>query len=315
MSGAQIIKPASWHARRATNIGSSEIAALFGCQAPYQMSHYTLYHVKAGLVPPPEVGGPRVEWGVRLEDAIAEGVAHTNGWSICKGEFSEDATCPGMSCTTDYEIIGGTQPEGFPAGPGVLEVKNIDYAEWKRTWTNGEPPMHILLQLQHQMACRGHEWGAIGGFIGGNTVRTYPYIARPALHADIRRRIIAFWQSIREGKPPPVDGSDGAAHVLRTMFPEVDTEALDLTSSNEWPEACAEFLEAAARKKAATADYDLARNRVESLLAGHGRAWGAGYSASVSVTPAKPDRPARVGEIVKGRAESRRLIIKEKADV
>jgi predicted phage-related endonuclease len=277
------------------------------------MSHFTLWHVKAGLVPPPQIDTPRTRAGIMLEDAIAHLVAHENGWTIERGSFAIDPTTPGMSCTTDWEITGGELPEGA-SGPGILECKNIDYAEWKRTWTNGEPPLHTLLQLQHQLACKGYTWGAIGGFIGGNTARAYPYLARPKLIQDIRRRVTAFWQSIKADTPPPVDGSGGAADVLRAMYPEVRDDAADMTASNEWPEACADFLAASAAKKEAGEAYDLARNRLAALLGDHKRGWGGGYSVSVSVTPEKADRPARVGEIIKGRAESRRIIVKEKTE-
>jgi predicted phage-related endonuclease len=309
MSGAQIIKPAEWHARRANNVGSSEVAALFDCQAAYQMSRYTLWHVKAGIVPPQDMDNPRTRAGTMLEDAIAAVVAHENGWTIERGEFCTDPTTPGMSCTPDWIIVDGPRPEGA-TGPGVLECKNLDYKVWKQSWTGGEPPAYTLLQLQHQCACTGYNWGVVGGFIGGNTARAYPYLARPKLIADIRRRVTEFWQSIKDGKPPPVDGSEGATYVLASLYPEVIDDAIDMTGSNEWPGDVAEFLSAGEDRREINARYDEAKNKIVAHLSGHKRGWGGGYSVNCSVTPAKEDRPARIGEIIKGRAEVRRYTAK-----
>src|ERR1700733_15222680 len=85
-----LLKSAEWHARRAKNIGSSEVAALFGCQAPYAMSLYALWYVKAGIVPPPNVDNPRTRAGTMMEDAIAHVVAHENGWTIQRDTFCVD---------------------------------------------------------------------------------------------------------------------------------------------------------------------------------------------------------------------------------
>lgn len=310
MSGSQVIKPEFWHARRAKNIGSSEIAALFDCAPPFCLSRFALWHVKAGLVPPPEVANDRVKWGTLLEDVIGAAVAEEKGWTIRPGHFCIDETTPGMSCTLDFVI---EHAEGMD-GPGVLETKNIDWLAHKRSWTGDEPPPHILLQLQHQMACTGYKWGCIAGLVGGNTLRTYVYEARPKLIADIRRRVTAFWKSIDEGKPPAVDGSDGASHALRHLFPEVQDDAVDFSSSNEWPVAVAEFIAAGERQREAKAEYDAAKNQVALLLGEHKRGYGGGFSVSCSVVDAKPDRPAREGEIIPGRKESRRYTAKEKTE-
>ncbi len=64
MSGSPFANPAEWHAQRARNVGASEIAALFGVQPDYALSHYALWHVKAGKAPPP-VGG------LNTRDALA----------------------------------------------------------------------------------------------------------------------------------------------------------------------------------------------------------------------------------------------------
>ena len=307
---SDLIKSAEWHARRAKNIGSSEVAALFGCQAPYAMSLYALWYVKAGIVPPPNVDNQRTRAGTLMEDAIAAVVAHENGWEIERDTFCVDPMQPGMSCTPDRKIIGGPMPAGA-SGPGAMEVKNVDYKQWKLEWTGGEPPLYVLLQHQHQMACKGYNWGVIGGYIGGNTARAYPYLARPALIADIRRRVAEFWQSIADNKPPPVDGSDSASDVLASLYPEIIDDSIDMRGSNKWPIACADFVNAGEERRIADKVYDAAKNRVIDLMAGHKRAWGSGWSVNTAITPAKDATPAPPGYMIPGRKEVRRYTAKE----
>lgn len=301
----------AWHAARAKVVGGSEIAALFDCQPDYAMSRYALWHVKAGLAPPPEVSGDRPAWGVRLEAVIAEAAAEQEGWKIHKGGHVVDPECAGLGATLDYVIDSGAWHD--EDGPGPLECKNVDWMAHRSKWTKAEPPLHILLQHQTQLAVTGYAWGAIAALVGGNQLEIYRYMARPKLIAEIRRRVTEFWQSIAENRPPPIDGSDSASAVLRALYAEAQPEPIDLSASNEWPEAAAQFLAAQAARKTADANYNLARNRVESLIDGHTEAFGCGYRASVAVSPARPDRPAEPGEIINGRAETRRITVKESA--
>lgn len=295
-----------WHALRAQNVGASEVAALFDMQPAYALSRYALWQVKSGRVAPPHVDNPRTRWGLRLEEAIAEAVAEDRGWSVTKGQYVTDDTTPGLGCTLDYVAIG----EGLD-GPGALELKNSDWLQHKRTWTDGEPPPHILLQLQAQLACTGWSWGAVACLVGGYDLRIYPYPARPKLIADIRRRVAAFWASIAEGREPPVDGSDGASAVLRAMYPELTDEELDLTGDNELPGICARLLHATERRREAAAEEDEAKNRLAAKLGDCRRAKAQGFRVSVAVTPEKPPRAPAPEEMIPGRKESRRITVKE----
>ena len=299
---------AAWHAARLKAVGGSEVAALFDVQPEYALSRYALWHVKAGNAPPPEVNNERVRWGLRLEHAIAAGVAEDNGWTVVPGGHVTDPTTPGMACTLDFVVHDPKRPD-----PGCLEIKNVDWMVHRRTWTDGEPPLHIGLQLQHQLACTGYTWGVVAGLVGGNEPVLYPYEVKPELIAEIRRRVTAFWQSIAEGREPPVDGSDGAAAVIRAMYPGVVDEEVDLSADNEAPDLCARFLKAAAAAKAAEAERDQCKNALMAKAGEHKRVRFQGYRMSMVVRADTPDRTAEPGEIIKGRSGSRHPNVKEMA--
>lgn len=300
-----------WHALRARHIGGSEIAALFDLpesQIPnYMVRRYALWHIKNGTAPPPVVDNPRVKWGLRLETAIAEVAAEQEGWKIERGGYVKDSTTEGLGCTLDFIIKSDPTEDG----PGALEIKNADWLQHKRSWTDDEPPPHILLQLQHQLAATGYTWGVVAALVGGNDLRLYRYKARPKIIAEIRRRVTEFWASIDADTPPPVDGSENAAGVLAALYPEIVDDVIDMSLSNEWAEAAHEFYNTGENRRAANDAYDAAKNRVAELLGGHKRGYGNGWSVNCSVTPANPGRPAKPDEIVGKRAEVRRFTVKE----
>ncbi len=301
-----------WHRLRAQNIGASETAALFGLQAEYALSRWSLWQIKSGNAPPPQVTGERPAWGLRLEQAIAEAAQEQESWpSLTRIYYATDDTTPGLGCTPDYRIDAPGPNDVGCEGLGLLECKNVDWIIHKRSWTDDEPPPAILLQLQTQMACTGYMWGRVAGLVGGNELRIYRYAARPALIAEIRKRASEFWQSVRDGREPPIDGSDSAKAVLRSLFPEVEDDAIDMSFDNEWPDLCAELLKLAEHRKAVEKNEAALKLEIEQKLNGHRRGFGSGYNVSVSVTPAKPDGPAAPGEIIKGRAEVRRLNVRE----
>lgn len=300
-----------WLTLRGKRVGASESAALFGVQAAYALDHFALHHVKAGNAPPPPVDGPRIKWGQRLEIIVAEAAAEEHGYAVYKGRYAIADDCPGMSASLDFEIEADVESE-FD-GPGVLETKNVDWMVHRRSWTDGEPPIHILIQLQHQLGCTGYKWGMVACLVGGNELKIYRYAAKPKLIADIKARVTKFWEDIAAGRAPDVSGSESSAEVLRSLYPEPVDDAIDMSGSNEWPEAVAKFLDASARRKSANEDYEDAKNRIVALLGNHKRGWGGGYSVNTSITAEKPDREARPGEIIKGRAETRRYTAKAQA--
>lgn len=294
----------AWLAMRQKYVGASEVAALFGVQAAYALDHFALHHVKAGNAPAPPVDGPRVDWGKRLEIIVAQAVAEEHGYVVRAGRYAVADDCPGMGASLDFEI--DADPEGEFEGPGVLETKNVDWMVHRRSWTDDEPPIHVAIQLQHQLGCTAYRWGVVAGLVGGNDLKIYRYAARPALIADVKHRVTAFWDDIRAGNTPDTSSSDSSGAVLRSLYSDPIDDAIDLSGSNEWPEAVAKFIEAAAAKKTVNDAYDDAKNRVVALLGNYKRGWGNGYSVNTSITPEKHDRVALPDEIIKGRAETRR---------
>lgn len=300
----------AWHAARAKVVGASEVSALFGVQPPYAMSHFTLWMVKSGRLAPPEVPGERPKWGLKLEEIIGAAVAEEHGWLV-ERPILRHITHPrvaGMGCTLDFVA----KKNGVN---GVIETKNSDWLIHKRQWGD-EPPAHILLQLQHQLACCDAEWGAVACLVGGNHLEVYEYNRSRLLIAEIEQRVAAFWQSIREGREPPVDGSDSTAKAIAGLFPTDDGNDIpaDLNADNELPELCATYATAGERRRIAEADEKGARNAILAKLGEHRAAWCQGYlikATTIAENAGTLVTPEMVGTFIGRRKGYRRLTLKE----
>lgn len=294
-----------WLSLRRKNVGASEVAALFCVQPDYAMSHWTLWQVKAGRMPEPAVGGDRVEAGLRFEQAAAEWIAEVNGWEIERAEYAQHPLIHGMGCSPDFTI------RAVPSG--LLEVKWVDWLVKKRQWGD-EPPAHILLQLQHQLACTGKEWGAIGCIVGGNEPVAWTYQRRPKLIAEIEKRVTEFWESIEDGKEPPIDGSVSTAEGLARLYPATVDEVEDLTADEHAAMACENYLRAGGQRRLYAAAEREARNNLIALMGRKMEAVADGFTVRrtrVAEVPAQVIGESMIGAKLPGREAYDRLYVKE----
>jgi predicted phage-related endonuclease len=285
---------ADWHEIRAKHIGSSECPGLFNVQAGWGQSRFTLWQVKSGIIPPPPVDdsiGSLVWFGKKLEPIIGAMAAEIYDWDIVPGPYATDDECPGSGASLDFyakrpgpeeELLGYT-------GPGVIETKNIGLVQFFRDWTGGEPPWHIIIQLQQLLACSGCEWGAVAPLVDGNQIPVYRYKARPHVIDAIRREVTDFWQSVRDRRPPPIDGSNSTADTLKTLFPpRPDDEVLDLMRDNEMPTLAAGWIVAEADFKSAEKRFLEVKNQIAAKMKGSKNAICNGFEIRGTFNPGSP---------------------------
>lgn len=262
-------------ARQTYGIGSSDVPAILGLSR-FQ-SPLSLYHEKLGLTRPSAAYREHAEWGLILEEPIAQRYARETHrvvqnpnrdgqWSIARRPDR-----PWMIASVDRFVVGHTGDGGMPLpqpGVGVLEIKNAHLMmrdEWTGDESNHEPPVEYQVQLQHQLAVTGAQWGSIAALIGGvsflwqDLARDEDLIARLIdLETDFRRRL-----ELRD--PPSADGSEATRETLKALYPKDDGRAIALPpDALEWHEALAD---AKARKKAAAADEDTYSNKLRQAIA------------------------------------------------
>lgn len=292
---------------RSQYVGSSEVAALFGL-SPW-LSEWELWMIKAGRIPARDLSGEeRVQAGLALEASIADWAAQKFGWVTEAGRFCASDDTPGMGATPDYIIVQGEEEEL----PLILEVKNIGLDTWAR-W-KGEVPFHYILQVQHQMACAKMAGAYIVALVGGNELHPFRIKRSEKIIQEIKKRVSEFWDSIREGREPPFTGYENEIRILHSLN-DMASESLDLSTNNAFIDACHTYLRTKAKIDELEKELNKAKATILHEMMGAKRAQGGGFEVSISITPERPPRPPKPGEMIPGRAESRRLIVKEKKNV
>lgn len=221
----QVITPdhdAHWHALRASDLTSTDSAALFGL-SPYK-THFELWHEKHSLDVVEFHEDARIKWGRRLEGSVALGIAEDQGLVVQPMKQYIRLEGLRIGSSFDFEIIGATDDSPWAAhfatmGRGILEIKCVDWLAFQDGWTieDGfiEAPAHIEVQTQHQQLVAGRGWSLIGAMVGGNDIRILERMADAQTHKAIRQAARAFWASIDANMPPPPVMPDDADAVIR----------------------------------------------------------------------------------------------------
>lgn len=196
-----------WLELRREVITSTEVAALFGC-SPY-VSLFELWHRKHDNLEVEFTKTERVTWGLRLEEAIAKGVAEDENLKIRRmSEFIRDTDLK-LGASFDYAI----------EKDGILEIKNVDGLIFKDGWEvdgdNIEEPVHIGFQVQTQLMLSQRKYALLRPLVGGNRVMKVRREPDIEIHKAIRKRVSEFWLSIREHQEPKPDFAKDSEFIQR----------------------------------------------------------------------------------------------------
>lgn len=194
----QILNPATneeWLKLRTQDITSTDAAALFNI-SPY-CTKFELWHRKKRGEVLEIKENVRMKWGTRLQDSIAAGIAEDEGWTVRK--MSEYIRMDDLRAASSFDFSIETEP------PGILEIKNVDRLVYSQNWTETEAPLHIELQVQHQLMVSGREYAYIVAMVGGNEVMKLKRTRDENVILRLRQAITDFWASIENNTPPPPD--------------------------------------------------------------------------------------------------------------
>lgn len=303
-----------WHDLRSKHIGGSEIASLFyqwqtddgsivfrhmfeeapegaqmlGCCSSY-LTGYRLFHIKAGVLKPDEIDSERVDAGNFLEPAIAEWARKKWDWKIQK-VHRYLTVMPGMGCSRDYEVIG----KGYPP----VECKNVDWLIFKDKWiADGDeiitPPLHIILQLQHQIAATDADHGYIVACVGGNELKRGRIERHEPTIARIKAAVARFWVGVDAGEKP--HGFEDYDTVADMFSYGAKDKSVDLTGDNELPMICADYLHAKAEKSKIDERVDLLKAQITERMGDATRGTATGFKLTwPAVHREEKEIPAKV---------------------
>ena len=217
-------------AERNKYIGASEAAALPGIGVSPYTTPFELFHIKAGDIPPDDLDGvERIQAGQFLEPGIAAWAAHKFGMQLRPvAEYRIHPSVQGMGASWDYEEAAN-EDEAPP-----VELKNVDGWQFKQNWdADGDvilhAPLHILIQVQHQLALRPkapHGW--VVACVGGNELKRMMIPRHEKTITTLEESVANFWRDVKEGNEPDPDWEADASTIAK-LYGAAGEDVVDMT--------------------------------------------------------------------------------------
>ncbi len=210
-----------WLEWRRKGIGGSDASIV--CGVNRYKSPLELWLDKTGQIPFGEAG-EAAYWGTQLEPFVKREFTKRTGIEIRElKQLLQSEEHPFMLANLDGVCY---VPE---FGDCVFEAKTAS-AFKADEWDNSIPDEYML-QIQHYMAVTGYRATYIAVLIGGNSFKWKLIEQDEELISMIVSLEKAFWEDVKNGTPPPIDGSDACADFLAKQFSESTKTQIDLPDS------------------------------------------------------------------------------------
>lgn len=247
---------AAWLAARRETIGGSDAPVILGLSR--WQSPAGLYAEKLGLLPPPEEQTEAQEMGLILEPIIRRLYEERTGQLVISPRpwlVRRSTKHPFMTYSPDGWVWRGDTR-------GVFQAKTT--SAWHGREWDDEPPIHYLVQLQHEMAVEDVGWGVLAVLIGGQRFRHFEVERHERLIAGLVERERDFWTALQARTAPPVDGSAACSALLRELHPADNGGVVELPAEAlEWDRAKREADEHIRRWQA---QKDEAENKLRAAI-------------------------------------------------
>lgn len=147
-------------------------------------------------------------------------------------------SCRRHLCTRDFISADGSF---------IVQTECVDCLEFKRKWAAKgdvitEAPMHILLQVQHELACTGLSKAWLVALVGGNRLLRMIVEARPVTQQKLCDAVISFWDSIEDGREPDPDFTEDGDAIAALSVDGDPGKQIDLSANNRAHALCGEYL-------------------------------------------------------------------------
>ena len=273
--GAGAVTRAEWLELRRSGIGGSDMPSLLGI-CPFGGTPYGVWKAKVhGAVDKEPT--PDMQRGNFLEPIIRDLYRQETGYEVQTPSIQRHLRETWAIANLDGLVIPGTDENGLPQPPGILEIKAPRIGKFCALEDEGIPA-NYQVQMQHYMGVTGLKWGHFCAWNADAFRLLIVRIERDddliSLMWDVARD---FWiQHVLTGIPP----STGPTEMVH--LPSLEPR-LCIMDSPEWTEASDTWREATAIFNEAEAYEDQCRERLVRLALESGKAKVKGNDVSVSI--------------------------------
>ena len=216
-------------ARGGLCITATEAAALVNL-SPWQ-SRFSLWHKKAGLPTPPFQPNPAMEWGNRLEDAVAQKwidehqdtteVVEAGTWRHRDRDWQRATPDRIFTPLRGWEIEPGTLPQ-------LLEIKTSPFGDDWGPSGSDEIPVYYRCQIQWQLDTLGLQVCHVAVLIGGWDYREYVVRYDETDAKLLRDAGERFLDDVRQDNRPDIDASTGTYDTIRRQADRFTAEDVEI---------------------------------------------------------------------------------------
>jgi putative phage-type endonuclease len=255
-----------WLQLRKGYIGGSDAGAVVGLN-PYKGA-YTLWAEKTGKTPEFE-GNLITEVGSYLEDLVAKLFTRETGKVVRKkNRMIVNDQYPFACADVDRLVVGEK---------ALLEIKTTNSFPAMKKLKNGEYPEQWYCQMLHYLAVSGLQKAYLAVLIGCRDFKVFELERDEAEIDALMDAEQRFWNFVKNNTPPPADGLQSTSETLTALYPESNSENVNLYS---YQTELARYMELSEQIKDLEKAKDDAANKVKAFLGEAGRGESDRYKVS-----------------------------------
>ena len=205
-----------WLEHRNKTIGGSDASAILGMNS--YSSPYTVWAEKLGKLPPKE-DNEAMRIGRDLEAYVAQRFTEKTGKKVRReNNILCNPKYPFAHANVDRMIVGED------AGLECKTTSSLNVSKFK----NGEFPDTYYAQCVHYMMVTGCKKWYLAVLVLGKGFYDFEIERDEEEIAALAKSEEDFWKYVESKTPPAVDGSNSTSETISTIFPNSNTETVNL---------------------------------------------------------------------------------------
>ena len=205
-----------WLEQRSKTIGGSDASAILGMNN--YSSPYTVWAEKLGKLPPKE-DSEAMRIGRDLESYVAQRFTEKTGKRVRReNNILVNPEYPFAHANVDRMIVGED------AGLECKTTSSLNLTKFK----NGEFPDTYYAQCVHYMMVTGCKKWYLAVLVLGRGFFEFELERDEEEIAALAKSEADFWKYVESKTPPAVDGSDSTSETISTIFPNSNTDTVNL---------------------------------------------------------------------------------------